>query len=167
MENVHGSNNVKVPDNTGTKTANQTHPRRSCGTLNPPCNMCGSLSAYIPDWGRSAAMCSCACIIIPDHRSVQHLHVVTSNGSDVKLHYLALCQKPLSSLPGWWFFSLLVPPSTASGGQEKWSYGLLMNAHSSPPAHIIMPRHWHKPLLVPWSIVWWQTCFKPNCTLSQ
>lgn len=29
-------------------------------------------------------------MIIPDRHSVQHLHVVTSNGLDEKLHYLAL-----------------------------------------------------------------------------
>lgn len=60
--------------------AKPTHPRRSCSTLNPPRNTCGSLSACVTDSDRSAAMRSCACIIIPDHHSVQRLHVVTSNG---------------------------------------------------------------------------------------
>lgn len=80
---------------------------------------CGSLSACITDLGRSEAMCSCACVIIPDHHSVQHLHVVTSNGWDGELHYLALffpfCRLivfPSTSL-------LLVPPSAASGGQRN------------------------------------------------
>lgn len=108
---IHSSSEVKVPDNTCMETANQTHPRQSRGALTHPCNTRESPSAHITGSDRSAAMCSCACIIIPDHRSVQHLHVVTSNGLDVKLHYLALSQKPLSSLPGGWFLSPLASSS--------------------------------------------------------
>lgn len=134
---VHSSDDATLPDNVCMETAKQTHPRQSCSTLNPPCNTCRSLSACITDLDRSEAMCSCACVIIPDHHSVQHLHVVTSNGLDVKLHYLALffpfCQADHFSLP-------LVPPSSANGGQEKWSYGLLMNGDSSPPAYTVYNR---------------------------
>lgn len=91
-----------LPAHLCVETAKQTHPRQSRSTLSPPCNTCRSLSACITDWDRSGAMCSCACIIIPDHLSVQHLHVVTSNGSDVKLHYyLALFSPPFFFfLPG-------------------------------------------------------------------
>lgn len=87
---VPSSDDAPLPDNVCTETATQTRPRQSCSTLKPPCNTCRSLSACITDSDRSGAMCSCACIIIPDHHSVQHLHVVTSNGSHVKLHDLAL-----------------------------------------------------------------------------
>lgn len=79
-----------LPVSVCVEPAKRTHPRQSRSTLRPACNTCRSLSACIADLDTSQARCSCACIIIPDHHSGQHLHVATSNASDVNLHYWAL-----------------------------------------------------------------------------
>lgn len=52
---------------------------------NPPSTARTNLSDRIAELDRSAAMCSCACNIIPDCHSVRRLCVVASNGTDVKL----------------------------------------------------------------------------------
>lgn len=62
-------------------------PQHSYNTPNPRRATRADLSHCITELDKSAAVCSCACNIIPDHHSVQHPCVAATNDVVVKQHF--------------------------------------------------------------------------------
>lgn len=153
--------------------------RQSEHTSNPPSTTRVNLSGCITESDKSAAMCSCACNIIPYRRRVQHLIVWSVKQHSQKLllrlrNFIpssrcaqALSSRRAGSVPR------RRPPSPArlcAGAEDdaeqpendsfsfsepdsRWHHHNLPLMSSvavnefrlrSPPAHIIMHKHWQK-----------------------